>query len=105
MNTLRWALLGATELIFWTGLVAFFALRYRFNRPDLSRFVLIFVIAEHAALLVFGVVDFMLTRTWSVYQSVIAGILAYMIIWGRKDLDRLDGWVARRMRRTPSKQK
>jgi len=103
VNTLRWALLGATELIFWSGLIAFFALRYRFNRPDLSRFVLIFVIAEHVALFVFGVVDFMLTRTWSVYQSVIAGILAYMFIWGRKDLDRLDGWVARRMHRPQSK--
>ena len=99
MNTLRWALLGATEVIFWTGLVTFFALRYRWNRPDLSRLVLIFVIAEHVALLVFGVVDFLRTGTWSVYQSVIAGILIYMLIWGRKDLDRLDGWVAKRVHR------
>jgi len=99
VNTLRWALLGATEVIFWTGLVTFFALRYRWNRPDLSRLVLIFVIAEHVALLVFGVVDFLRTGTWSVYQSVIAGILIYMLIWGRKDLDRLDGWVAKRVHR------
>ncbi len=28
MNTLRWTLLIATEEIFWTGLVAFFALHY-----------------------------------------------------------------------------
>jgi hypothetical protein len=28
---------------------------------------------------------------------VIAGILGYMLIWGKKDLDRLDGWVARRV--------
>lgn len=92
-------LLGVTELIFWTGLIAFFALRYGLKRPDLSRLVLVLVIAEHVALLVFGVVDFLRTGTWSVYQSIIAGILTYMLIWGKRDLNRLDGWVARRVRR------
>ena len=103
IDTLRWVLLGGTELIFWTGLIAFFALRYGLKRPDLSRLVLIFVIAEHVALLIFGVVDFLRTGTWSVYQSVIVGILAYMLIWGRKDLDRLDGWVSRRVQRWQGK--
>ncbi|MDQ6791615.1 MAG: hypothetical protein M3075_13355 [Candidatus Dormibacteraeota bacterium] len=97
MNTLRWVLLGGTEVIFWSGLIAFFALRYGLRRPDLSRLVLVFVIGEHVALLVFGVVDFVRTGTWSLYQAIIAGILVYMLIWGRKDLDRLDGWVARRV--------
>lgn len=102
MNTLRWVLLGGTELIFWSGLVAFFAFRYWLKRPDLSRLVVIFVIGEHVALLIFGVVDFMRTGTWSVYQSVIVGILTYMLIWGRRDLERLDGWVARRVQRWQS---
>jgi hypothetical protein len=99
MNTLRWVLLLGTEVIFWTGLVAFFALRYGLKRPDLSRLVLVFVIGEHVALLVFGIVDFLRTGTWSVYQSIIAGILVYALIWGRKDLTRLDRWVARRVQR------
>jgi hypothetical protein len=97
MDTLRWVLLGATEVIFWTGLVGFFALRYGLRRPDLSRLVLIFVIAEHVALLGFGVFDLLRTGTWSLYQGVIAAILGYALIWGRKDLARLDGWVARRV--------
>ena len=97
VNTLRWVLLGGTELIFWSGLIAFFALRYGLKRPDLSRLVLVFVIGEHVALLVFGVVDLLRTGTWSLYQAIIAGILVYVLIWGRKDLDRLDGWVARRV--------
>jgi hypothetical protein len=99
VNTLRWVLLAATEVIFWSGLLAFFALRYGLKRPDLSRLVVVFVVGEHAALLAFGVVDFVRTGTWSVYQTIIAGILAYMLIWGRKDLDRLDRWVARRIQR------
>jgi hypothetical protein len=102
MDNLRWALLGATELIFWVGLISFFALRYWLNRPDLSRLVLIFVIAEHIALLVFGVVDLVRTGTWGAYQGVIAGILGYMLIWGRRDLARLDGWVARRIQQRKS---
>jgi hypothetical protein len=96
-------LLGVTELIFWTGLIAFFALRYGLKRPDLSRLVLVLVIAEHVALLVFGVVDFLRTGTWSVYESIIAGILTYMLIWGKRDLNRLDGWVARRVQRWQSR--
>jgi hypothetical protein len=96
-------LLGVTELIFWTGLIAFFALRYGLKRPDLSRLVLVLVIAEHVALLVFGVVDFLRTGTWSVYQSIIAGILTYMLIWGKRDLNRLDGWVAWRVQRWQSR--
>jgi hypothetical protein len=103
MSTLRWVLLGATELIFWVGLIAFFTLRYRLNRPDLSRLVLIFVIAEHVALFVFGVVDFLRTGTWDLYQTIIVGILVYALIWGRKDLNRLDGWVAKRVLRWQSK--
>lgn len=99
MNTLRWALLAGTEVVFWTGLLTFFALRYWLKRPDLSRLVLLLVVGEHVALLAFGVADFIATGTWSVYQTVIAGLLAYMLIWGRKDLDRLDGWVARRLQR------
>jgi hypothetical protein len=94
MNTLRWVLLIATEVIFWTGLIAFFAFRYGLKRPDLSRLVAIFVIGEHVALFVFGVVDFIRTGTWDLYQGIIAGILVYALIWGRKDLKRLDGWVA-----------
>ena len=102
MNTLRWVLLIATEVIFWTGLVAFFALRYGLKRPDLSRLVAIFVIGEHVALFVFGVVDFIRTRTWDLYQGIIVGILVYALFWGRKDLNRLDGWVAKRVERWQS---
>jgi hypothetical protein len=97
--SLRWVLLIATEVIFWTGLVAFFTLRYGLKRPDLSRLVIVFVVAEHVALLLYGLIDFLLTRRWDTYQSIIAGILTYMLIFGRKDLARLDGWVARRVER------
>jgi hypothetical protein len=97
--SLRWVLLIATEVIFWSGLIAFFALRYWLKRPDLSRFVILFVVAEHVALLLYGVVDFLRTGTWDTYQTIIAGILGYMLIFGRKDLARLDGWVARRVER------
>ncbi len=103
MDTLRWVLLIATEVIFWTGLVAFFAFRYGLRRPDLSRVVLIFVIAEHVALLAFGVFDFLRTGTWSLYQTIILSILLYMLVWGRKDLGRLDGSVARRVQRWQAK--
>jgi hypothetical protein len=101
--SLRWVLLIATEVIFWTGLIAFFAIRYGLKRPDLSRLVIVFVVAEHVALLLYGIVDFLITGRWDTYQSIIAGILGYMLIFGRKDLNRLDGWVARRVERWQSR--
>ncbi|HVS06222.1 MAG TPA: hypothetical protein VHK65_08650 [Candidatus Dormibacteraeota bacterium] len=103
MNTLRWILLGGAEIIFWSGLIAFFALRYGLKRPDLSRLVLGFVIAEFVALLVFGVVDFMHRGTWDVYQTIIASILAYGLIWGRRDLGKLDRLIAKRIERGQSR--
>ncbi len=87
----------------WSGLIGFFALRYGLKRPDVSRPVLVLVVAEHIALLAFGVVDFVRTGTWSLYETAIAGVLTYMLIWGRKDLDRLDGWVGRRVQRWQSR--
>src|SRR3979409_230188 len=103
MNTLRWTLLIATAVIFWTGLVAFFALRDGLKRPDLSRLVLIFVIGEHVALFLFGVVDFIRTRTWDAYQSIIVGILIYAAVWGRRDIRRLDRWGASTVVRAQSR--
>lgn len=97
METLRWVLLIGTEIVFWGGLVAFFVLRYAFDRPDLSRYVIGFVIAEHVALLTFGVVDYLRTGRWESYQTIIVVILVYMLVWGRKDLGKLDAWIARRV--------
>lgn len=97
METLRWVLLIGTEIIFWCGLVAFFVLRYAFNRPDLSRYVIGFVIVEHVALLTFGIVDYLLTNRWDTYQTIIAFILIYMLIWGKKDIRKLDAWIAHKV--------
>ncbi|HEV2034589.1 MAG TPA: hypothetical protein VGU71_10400 [Candidatus Dormibacteraeota bacterium] len=59
----------------------------------------IFVIGEHVALFLFGVVDFIRTRTSDLYQGIIVGILIYAVVWGRRDITRLDSWVARRVER------
>jgi hypothetical protein len=101
---MRWFLLGAAEIIFWLGLISFFALRYGLKRPDLSRVVLALVIAEFIALLVFGAVDFLRTRSWDGYQTSIVLILVYALIRGKKDLASLDGWVARHFQRWQSRQ-
>jgi hypothetical protein len=100
---MRWILLGGAEIIFWSGLVTFFALRYGLKRPDWSRVVLALVIAEFIGLLLFGAIDFMRTRTWDGYQTSIVLILVYALIRGKKDLATLDGWVARRVGRWRSR--
>lgn len=97
VESLRWVLLIGTEIVFWGGLAAFFTIRYVADRPDQSRYVIGFVIVEHVALLVFGVVDYLRTGRWESYQTIIAVVLGYMLIWGRSDLAKLDGWIGRRV--------
>ena len=66
--------------------------------------MLALVIAEFIALLVFGAVDFLRTRSWDGYQTSIVLILVYALIRGKKDLASLDVWVGRRFQRWQSRQ-
>ena len=46
-----------------------------------------------------GVWDYAATGQVSTYTMFIVALLAYGLIWGKRDLRRLDAWMARKVRR------
>lgn len=94
--TLRWMLLIAIEIYAWAGTAVAVVLRYRHGRTRASNRLLVSILAVEAGLLVLGVVDWVRSGEWTPYQTVILAILAYAAGWGKRDLRRLDAWMARR---------
>jgi hypothetical protein len=97
--SLRWFLLLVIEIYAWAGTAVFLVLRYWFDRRRASDRLLVSILALEAGLLVLGVADWLRTGEWTAYQTVIAAILGYAAIWGKRDLRRLDAWAARTLPR------
>lgn len=93
--SLRWLLLIVIEIYAWVGTVAFVVLRYWFDRRRASDWLLVSILALEAALLVIGIADWARTGEWTAYQTVIAAILGYSALRGKRDLRRLDRWAER----------
>jgi hypothetical protein len=90
----RWLLLVIVEIYAWAGTVAFVVLRYWFDRRRASDRLLVSTLAVEAGLFVIGLADWVRTGEWTLYQTVIAVLLGYAAVWGKRDLRRLDAWAA-----------
>ena len=94
---LKWILAIALEAGFWLMLAAFLVLRYRYEMEGVTRLFVIGVALDTAGLLGLGVWDFATTGTVNAYTLFIAGLLAYALTLGKRDLVRLDAWMSRRL--------
>src|ERR687896_58664 len=88
---LKWILAIVLEAGFWIMLAAFLVLRYRYGMEGITRLFVVGIVA-------LGVWDFARTGEVSGYTLFIAALLAYALTWGKKDLRRLDAWMARKVR-------
>jgi hypothetical protein len=95
---IKWILAMALEAGFWIMLAAFLVLRYRFGMEGITRLFVIGVVLDTAGILALGVWDFAVTGKVSGYTLFIAALIAYGLTWGKKDLKRLDAWMARKVR-------
>ena len=95
---IKWILAIALEAGFWIMLAAFLVLRYRFGLEGITRLFAIGVVLDTAGILALGVWDFASTGEVSGYTLFIAALLFYALTWGKKDLKRLDAWMARKIR-------
>ena len=93
----KWILAIGLEAGFWLMLAAFLILRYRWGMEGVTRFFVIGVVLDTAGLIGLGVWDFANTGQVSAYTLFIAGLLVYALVWGKKDLRRLDAWMARKL--------
>jgi hypothetical protein len=95
---LKWILAIALEAGFWIMLAAFLILRYRYRMEGVTRLFVIGVVLDTLGILALGVWDFAATGEVSGYTLFIAALLGYALTWGKKDMRRLDAWMARKVR-------
>ena len=95
---LKWILAIALEAGFWIMLAAFLVLRYRYAMEGVTRVFVVGVVLDTLGIVALGVWDFANTGEVSGYTLFIAALLAYALTWGKKDLRRLDAWMARKVR-------
>jgi drug/metabolite transporter (DMT)-like permease len=95
---LKWALAIGFEAAFWLILAAFLVLRYRFEIESVTRLFVIGVVLDTAGILALGVWDFAETGRVSGYTIFIAALIGYSLTYGKKDMRRLDSWMAANLR-------
>ena len=95
---IKWILAIGLELAFWAMLAAFLVLRYRFGMEGITRLFVIGVVVDTAGILALGIWDFAETGKVSSYTVFIVALIAYSLTYGKKDMRRLDRWMARKLR-------
>jgi drug/metabolite transporter (DMT)-like permease len=93
---LKWALAIGFEAAFWLMLAAFLVLRYRFGIEAVTRYFVIGVVLDTLGILGLGLWDFVETGRVSGYTIFIAALLGYSFTYGKKDMRRLDRFIAER---------
>ena len=93
----KWILAIGLEAGFWIMLAAFLILRYRYGMEGVTRLFVIGAVVDTAGLLGLGVWDYVSTGHVSSYTLFVAALLIYALVWGKKDLKRLDAWMARKL--------
>jgi hypothetical protein len=95
---LKWALAIGFEAAFWLMLAAFLVLRYRFGLEGVTRLFVISVVLDTAGIVGLGVWDLVATGAVSTYTIFIAALIGYSLTYGRKDMRKLDRWMAEALR-------
>jgi len=95
---LKWALAIGFEAAFWLMLAAFLVLRYRFGFEGVTRFFVVGVVLDTLGIVGLGVWDFAASGQVSGYTLFIAALIGYSLTYGKKDMRRLDAWMAERLR-------
>ena len=96
---LRWILAVGAEATFWTLLVVFLLLRYRFGLERASIAVLVAIVLDHVVIFSLGAWDFARTGAVSPYTVAILALLVYALTCAKRDIVRLDAWAKRRFAR------
>jgi hypothetical protein len=95
---LKWALAIGFEAAFWLMLAAYLVLRYRYEVEGVTRPFVIGVVLDTAGIIALGVWDFFESGKVSGYTLFIAALLGYSLTFGKKDMRRLDRWMAEKLR-------
>jgi hypothetical protein len=95
---LKWILAISLEAAFWIMLAAFLVLRYRYGMEGITRLFVIGVVIDTAGLLALAIWDFAANGNVNTYTVFIGAILVYALTAGKRDMKRLDSWMARKVK-------
>jgi hypothetical protein len=95
---LKWALAIGFELAFWLMLATFLVLRYRYGVQGITRLFVIGVVLDTAGIVALGIWDFAETGAVNSYTIFVVALIGYSLTYGKKDMRRLDRWMARKLR-------
>ena len=95
----KWLFLIGAEVSFWLLSGAFLVLRYWFGSDRGSLVLLGLIILDNLFILGLGVLDYLSTGEFAVYQLAIAAVLVYGLTFGKKDMKRLDAYLKKRVAR------
>jgi len=93
----RWAFLISAEVLFWLLVVAVLVLRYWYRLNKASLITLIILILNDLWIIALGIIDYRQTGQLSIFQFVVAGVILYAVIFGKKDIRRLDAYISRKV--------
>ena len=94
----KWILALALEAGFWLMLATFLVLRYRYGMEGITRLFVVGVVLDTLGIVALGAWDFADTGQVGGYTLFIVALIAYSLTSGRKHLEHLDAWMARRIK-------
>ena len=95
---LKWILAIGFEAAFWLMLAAFMVLRYRYRVDGITRLFVAGVVLDTLGILALGVWDYAETGRVSGYTLLIVALIGYSLTFGKRDMRRLDRWMAAKLR-------
>jgi hypothetical protein len=93
----KWLFLIGAEVSFWVLSGAFLVLRYWFGSDRGSLALLALIVLDNLFILALGVLDYLSTGEFAMYQIVIAAVLVYGLTSGKGDMKRLDAYLKKRV--------
>ena len=93
----KWVFLVGAEASFWVLSGIFLVLRYWLGLDRVSFVFLALIVLDNLFILGLGVLDFLRTGEFAVYQIAIAAVLVYGVTFGKKDFKRLDAYLKRKV--------
>jgi hypothetical protein len=95
----KWVLLVGAETLFWLLSVVFLVLRYWAGFDRASVVFLVLIVVDNLVILGLGVLDYLGTGEFETYQITIVLVLLYGVTFGKRDFERLDAYLKRKITR------
>ncbi|QDX94141.1 hypothetical protein EEL32_06580 [Brevibacillus laterosporus] len=93
----RWVLLIVAEITFWLLFLSFLLFRYLFQKSYASKISLVLLLLNEIWIIGLGIIDYIQTGVFSIYQIVIGILLLYAVTYGKQDAIKVDMFLRRKI--------